>query len=122
MRVYNDILVAIDKRHCVMLLPSDLCTAFDAVNHDILLTRLHSQYSISGIALKWFRSYLTNRLQFALIEGFRSQSCELKCGVPQGFVLGPILYVLNTAPLTDTLRFHEMQFHFYAEDAQLTWN
>ena len=121
-RVHNDILVAIDKRHCVMLLPSDLSTAFDTVDHDILLTRLHSQYSISGIALEWFRSYLTNRSQFALIEEFRSQSCKLKCGVPQGSVLGPILYVLNTAPLADTLRFHEMQFHFYADDTQLTWN
>ena len=91
-RVHNDILAAIDKRHCVMLLLLGLSTAFDIVDHDILLTRLHSKYSISGIALEWFRSYLTNRSQFALIEGCRSQSRELKCGVPQGSVLGPILY------------------------------
>ena len=92
---------------------------FDTVDHDILLTRLHSKYSISGIALEWFRSYLTNRSQFALIEECRSQSRELKCGVPQGSVLGPILYVLYTAPLADNLQFHEMQFHFYADDTQL---
>ena len=61
LRVHNDILVAIDKRHCVMLLLLDLSAAFDTVDHDILLTRLHSKYSISGIALEWFRSYLTNR-------------------------------------------------------------
>ena len=65
MRVHNDIFVAIDKRHCVMLLLLDLSAAFDTVDHDILLTRLHSKYSISGIALEWFRSYLTNRSQFA---------------------------------------------------------
>ena len=75
-----------------MLLLLDLSAAFDTVDHDILLTRLHSKYSISGIALEWFRSYLTNRSQFALIEGCRSQSRELKCGGPQGSVLGPILY------------------------------
>ena len=115
-RVCNDILVTIDKRHCVMLLLLDLSAAFDTVDHDILLTRLHSKYSISGTALEWFRSYLTNRSQFELIEGCRSQSRELKCGEPQVSVLGPILYVLYTAPLADILRFHEMQFHFYADD------
>ena len=74
--------------------------------------------------LLWFSCFLaflfTNRSQFALIEGCRSQSCELKCGVPQGSVLaGPILYVFYTAPLANILRIHEMQFHFYDNDTQL---
>ena len=77
MYVHNDILVAIDKRHFVMLLLLDLSAAFHTVDHDILLTRLHSKYCISSIALEWFRSYLTNRSQFALIEGCRSQFREL---------------------------------------------
>ena len=59
-----------------MLLLLDPSAAFDTVDHDILLTRLHSKYSISGIALEWFRTYLTNRSQFAIIEGCRSQYRE----------------------------------------------
>ena len=62
---------------------------------------------------------LVNRTQVVLIEGRKSQSHELKCGVPQGSVLEPILYLLYTAPLADILRFLEMQFHFYADDTQL---
>ena len=93
-RVHSDVLVAIDKRHFVVRLLLDLSAAFNTVDHDILLTRLHSKYSISAIGLEWFRLYLTNRSQFALTEGCNSQTRELKWGVPQGPVLGPILYVL----------------------------
>ena len=102
-----------------MLLLLDLSAAFETVDHDILLTSLYSKYSISGIALEWFRCHLTNRSQFAIIEECRSQSHELKCGVPQGSVFGPILYVLYTVPLANILRFHEMQCHFYAHDTRL---
>ena len=120
-RVQNGILLPIDNRHCVMLLLLDLSAAFDTANHEILLKRLNSKISICGTALDWFRSYLTNRTQVVLIDGRKSQSHELKCGVPQGSVLGPILYMylLCTAPLADILRFHNMQFHFYPDDTQL---
>ena len=115
-RVQNDILLAIDNRHCVMFLLLDLTAAFDTVDHEILLKRLNSKFSICGTALEWFRSYLTNRTQVVLIDGRKSSS---ECGVLQGSVLGPIFYLLYTAPLANILRFHDLQFHFYADDTQL---
>ena len=62
---------------------------------------------------------LTNHTQVVLINEKKSQSRELKCGVPQGSVFGPIFYLLYTAPLADILCFHHMEFHFYADDTQL---
>ena len=61
----------------------DLSSAFDTVDHDILLKGLDSRFSICGTARDWFRSYLTNRTQFALIDGKKSQYCELKRGMPE---------------------------------------
>jgi len=62
-----------DDRHCVILLLLDLSAALDTVDHDILLTSLKSKFSICGTALEWFRSCLTNRTQFTLIDGKKSQ-------------------------------------------------
>ena len=123
----NDILRAIDICHCVILLLLDLSTAFGSNNHEIFLRRLNSKFLIYGTALDWFRSYLTDRKQSTLIKGKKkkkkkekkSQSPVLKCGVPQFSVLLPILYLLYTAPLANTVGHNKMQFHFYAADAQL---
>ena len=71
----------------------DLRKAFDTVNHSILLTKL-DHYGIRGIALQWFKSYLNNRKQYAFINGESSHLKEVSCGVPQGSVLGPLLFLI----------------------------
>ena len=97
----------------------DLSAAFDTVDHDVLLERLKSGLGICGTALNWFKSYLSSRSQSVLINGTQSKPTSLVCGVPQGSVLGPILFTIYMLPLGDIIKRHGMQFHMYADDCQL---
>lgn len=71
----------------------DLAKAFDTVDHKILLKKLN-HYGIRGTALNWFESYLLNRVQYVMVNRAKSRSANVICGVPQGSILGPILFLL----------------------------
>ena len=94
----------------------DLKKAFDTVNHDILLQKLE-HYGIRDVALKWFKSYLTGRKQFVHVNGANSEVKDIVCGVPQGSVLGPLLFLLyiNDLPnISDSLK-----FYLFADDTNI---
>jgi hypothetical protein len=118
-RIQNDLLTAIDNKKCVFLVLLDMSTAFDTVDHSVLLKRLSDRYGIRGHALAWVESYLSSRKQFVTIDGTRSSEQELDCNVPQGSVLGPGFFSDYNAPVGDIFRKHGVGYHLYADDTQV---
>ena len=94
----------------------DLQKAFDTVNHDILLNKL-KYYGVRGIPLKWFQSYLQNRSQFVTVNDVHSFIKHITTGVPQGSILGPLLFLIYINDLHKCIK-HSNTYHF-ADDTNL---
>ena len=118
-RVSNDILQALDSKQSLMLVLLDMSAAFDTIDHTILLNMHEVRYGIAGTAHQWFRSYLSDRSQRVRILGKSSDSRPLNLGVPQGSVLGPVIFTLYSAQIASIARRHGLSVHLYADDTQL---
>ena len=118
-KVQNDILLCMDEQKVVLMALLDLSAAFDTCNHEILLSRLETQFHISGTALAWFRSYLENRSQRIKVKDSLSDPVQLVTGFPQGSGWGPQAYSKYVGPLGHLLRLLCVLYHLFADDTQL---
>jgi hypothetical protein len=117
--LHDHLIRAISNQKLTCLCLLDLSAAFDTIDHSILLNRLQNCFGIHDIALKWFTSYLSSRSFSVLSNGIKSPSLPVTCGVPQGSVLGPLLFIIYTTPLSSLLSASSISHHLYADDTQL---
>jgi len=117
--VLDNVYTAADKQQVTVLIGLDLSTSFDTVCHQTLLQRLQLEFGVSGTALSWIRSYLTDRKQFVKLGLRKSPETKLEVGVPQGLVLEPLLFAVHCSPAADVIASHGVRHHQYADDTQL---
>ena len=101
--------------NCVVFL--DVRKAFDSINHEILIDKMRNLFGIIGIQLKWFESYLNNRVQQYMINGKLSSQKTITCGVPQGSILGPLLFLLYVNDMPESLNYSTPSL--YADDTEI---
>ena len=120
LNIYNDILLNMAKGSVTVLTLLDLSAVFDTIDHTILMDRHNVYYGISELTLGWFKSYLSGRTHWVKVGNTLSHPAVLQYGIPQGSVLGPILFSLYTNPISSIIHSHSnINHHFYADDTQL---
>ena len=119
MGMFDDLLRDLDDGKVTGLFLLDMSAAFDTVDHSKLLEILEGRFGVKGSVLDWFASYLQSRTYRVNVDGELSRIISLVCGVPQGSLLGPVLFLLYVEELQDLVRPFGLRIKLYADDSQL---
>ena len=119
LKLYNDLIVSSDSKLSTLLLCLDFSSAFDTVDHSLLLNVLDKSFNITDSCLSWVKSYLSNRSSYVSIESSKSAVVSLTYGVPQGSILGPLLFILYTSELPNIISSFSLDSQMYADDSYI---
>ena len=117
--LHDHLIQSASHQHITGLCLLDLSAAFDTIDHSILLQRLAEWFGLGGSALSWISSYLSSRNFIVTTNNQSSPAQQVSHGVPQGSVLGPLLFIMYTTPLSHIIKSISVDHHLYADDTQL---
>ena len=119
LKVVNDLFLSLNKGNTSVLALLDTSSAFDTIDHPILVHRLHTDFGFTDTVLQWFSSYLTDRTHDVSLSHHCSAIAPVHSGVPRCSVLGPILFTMYIMPLSAIIDSHSIIHHSFAHDLQL---
>ena len=119
LKVVDDLFLSLSKGNISVLACLTFISAFDTIDHPILVHHLHTGFGFTDAVLQWFSSYLTDRTHYVSLSNHCSAFAPVHSGVPQGSVLGPMLFTMYIKPLSDIVDSLSIIHHSFADDVQL---